>query len=191
MVVDERGFHIKHIRKCLEKKMNTKAIWEQEMKPRGLSERAFYRLLKEAKNPEGTFMDHVKDKLAKRTIRKVIEGKILLKNKVDRISEMEHEIEELMNYVKQGYILRDINIEGIAHRKLELLMSSELKALHQAIDNKRAEVAKMSGDYAPQQKEVKMVKDLAEKTPTIVVTNGRYSSTITAKGQQSTDNQDK
>ena len=114
-----------------------------------------------------------------------------IKTKNAKIIEIENEIEELLGYIKQGYIERTVEVNGKTTSKTEVLMTAELRHLHTIIETKRDRLSKLLGEYAPQQKEVKKVKELTEKTPSIIVTNARYSnSTIGAKGQQSTDNKD-
>lgn len=136
--------------------------------------------------------DKRREEIAKKHSNSVISvAKKGIKTKNAKIIEIENEIEELLGYIKQGYIERTVEVNGKTTSKTEVLMTAELRHLHTIIETKRDRLSKLLGEYAPQQKEVKKVKELTEKTPSIIVTNARYSnSTIGAKGQQSTDNKD-
>lgn len=145
----------------------------------------FYRLLRKIKEPEQQVISNIMEKLEEKTLKDIENGKILMKTKIQRISDIEGEIDELLKFVKQGFIKRKVMIDGKLHEKTELLLSQELGRLHQIIDSKRAELSKLNGDYAPTKSEVKNVESLEQKAPVINVANDRYSTT--ARGQHSTD----
>lgn len=114
-----------------------------------------------------------------------------IKTKNAKILEIEAEIEELLGYISKGYIERRYMDGDVEKTKTEHLFTQELRHLHMVIEAKRDRLSKLLGEYAPTEKRVQKVKEMSEGAPSIIVTNERYSSTIAAKGQQSTDNQDK
>lgn len=72
-----------------------------------------------------------------------------LKIKEERICEIEQEILSLKALITQGYIAKSITVNGDKIEKKEIFGVNEITRLHTAIDVKRSEISRLSGDYAP------------------------------------------
>jgi hypothetical protein len=72
-----------------------------------------------------------------------------LKLKIAHQIELQNEIKELQGVLKAGYIAKKITINGKLHEKTEILGSYEISSIHRIIDEKRKELFKLDGMYAP------------------------------------------
>jgi hypothetical protein len=72
-----------------------------------------------------------------------------LKLKIEHQMELQKEIEELQKMLDAGFIAKKIKIDGIFNEKIEVFGIYEITQVQRLIDEKRKELFKLDGMYAP------------------------------------------
>lgn len=72
-----------------------------------------------------------------------------LKSKIELQLEIQKEIEQLQKILNDGYLSKKVTFDGKTEIKREVFGTKEIESYHRMIDNKRNELFKLDGMYAP------------------------------------------